>query len=210
MVIRARRGIEAIKRVLFVKGWATSPRSVGITIEAKAGARRRTTETDVTNVRDTDIFQGLCESFKLPTGDLISGIADRPGVSCDNQNYSDYSNIYLPTQSFINCFINNVEVHALIDTGSMRTFISSRIHNIDFDRTLINTTVEERCVSITGGSLNILGHLNANVRFPKSKNAHEGRFLVSDNISYDCVLGWDFLKQNKLSLQGNFDNGNSF
>ena len=151
--------------------------------------------------------QGLCESFKLPTGDPINGIADRPGVSCDNQSCSDYPNVSLSTPPFINCFIDNVEVHALIDTGSMRTFISSRIHNIDFDRTLINTTVEERCVSITGGSLNILGHLNANVRFPKSKNVHEGQFLVSNNISYNCVLGWDFLKQNKLSLQGNFDSG---
>ena len=79
----------------------------------------------------------------------------------------------------------------------MKTFISSRIHNIiDFDRTLINTAVEERCVSITGGSLNILGHLNANVKFPKSKNAHEGRFLVSDNIGYDCVFGWDLNRIN--------------
>ena len=146
--------------------------------------------------------QGLCESFKLPTGDSISETPDRPGVSCD------YSYVSLHTQPFVKCFINNVEVHALIDTGLMRTFISSRIHNIiDFARTLINTTVEERCVSVTGGSLSILGHLNANVRFPKSRNAHEGRFHVSDNISYDCVLGWDFLKQNKLSLQGNFDSG---
>ena len=71
--------------------------------------------------------QGPYESFKLPTGDSISGITDRPGVSCDNQCYSDYSNVSLPTQSFIKFFINNVEVHALIDTGSMRTFISSRI-----------------------------------------------------------------------------------
>ena len=74
-------------------------------------------------------------------------------------------------------------MHALIDTGSMRTFISNKIHNIiDFDSTLIDTTVEECCVSITGGGLNILGHVNPNVKFPKSKRAHKGRFLVSDNI----------------------------
>lgn len=136
---------------------------------------------------------------------------DRPGVSCNNQSYihTDHSNVSLiRTQPFVKCFINNVEVHALIDTGSMRTFINNKIHNIiDFDSTLIDTTVEERCVSITGGSLNILGHVNANVKFPKSKTAHKGRFLVSDNISYDCVLGWDFLKQHKLSLKGNFANG---
>ena len=60
---------------------------------------------------------------------------------------------------------------------------------IDFDRKLIDTTVAERCVSITGGSLNILGHFSANVKFKKSGTAYMGRFLVSNNISYDFVLG---------------------
>lgn len=153
------------------------------------------------------LCQRLCESFKLPAGDSISGIAGRPWVSCDNcsNNKIDFS---LPTQPFIQCLINNVEVHALIDTGSMRTFISNKIHSvIDFDNSLINTTVAERCVSITGGSLSILGHLTANVKFPKSKVTYKGRFLVSNNISYDCVLGWDFLIENRLSLKGNFDKG---
>ena len=86
-------------------------------------------------------------------------------------------------------------MHLAIDTAcSMKTFISNKIHNIiDFHSKLIDSTVGERCVSITGGSLNILRHLNANVKLMNSKTAYVGRFLVSDNISYDCVLGWDFL-----------------
>ena len=85
----------------------------------------------------------------------------------------------------------------------MRTFLSKDIYNIiDFDETLLDNSVDERCISITGGRLNILGHLNADVNFTNSKIVHEGRFLVSDNISYDCVLGWDFLKRHTLSLKG--------
>ena len=98
----------------------------------------------------------------------MSGVTDRPGVSFDSNH------VLLPTQPFVKCFINNVEVYALIDTGSMRTFISNRIHNIiDFDSKLIDSTVAEHCVSITGGSLNILGHLSANVKFAKSKTAYK-------------------------------------
>ena len=53
------------------------------------------------------------------------------------------------------------------------------------------------------------GHLNANVKLMNSKTAYVGRFLVSDNISYDCVLGWDFLQHNRLSLKGDFASGDS-
>ncbi len=76
----------------------------------------------------------------------MSGVTDRPGVSFNSKR------VLLPTQPFVKCFINDVEVHALIDTGSMKTFISNKIHNIiDFDSKLIDSTVGERCVSITGG-----------------------------------------------------------
>ena len=58
---------------------------------------------------------------------------------------------YYTHNHLLNVFFNDVEVLALIDTGSMRTFISNNIHDIiDFDRKLIDTTVAEHCVSITG------------------------------------------------------------
>ena len=116
----------------------------------KDTAIRTTPQTDVMNARDTEFSPRLYKSFNLQTSDSISGIADRPGVSCDNQSYSDHLNVSsIPTQPFIKCcFVFYVEVHTLIDTGSMTTFISNKIHNIiDFDSTLIDTTVEERCVS---------------------------------------------------------------
>ena len=119
------------------------------------------------------LCEGLRKPFKLPAGDSMSGVTDRPGVRFDSKR------VLLPTQPFVKCFINDVEVHASIDTAcSMKTFISNKIHNIiDFDSKLIDSTVGERCVSITGGSLNILGHLNANVKLMNSKTAYVGLFL---------------------------------
>ena len=32
------------------------------------------------------------------------------------------------------------------------------------------------------------------------KYLYHGNFLVSSNIRYDCVLGWDFLAANRLEL----------
>ncbi len=78
------------------------------------------------------LCEGLRKSFKLPAGNLMSGVTDRPEVRFD-------SKCVLPTQPFVKCFINDLEVHALIDTGSMKTFISNKIHNIiDFDGKLID------------------------------------------------------------------------
>ena len=86
----------------------------------------------------------------------------------------------------------------------MRTFISDNIQKIiDLDGETLDTSVPERCISITGGSLQILGRLPADVTFCKSKNkkVYVGNFLVCTNISYDCVLGWDFLVNNNLDLR---------
>ena len=38
------------------------------------------------------------------------------------------------------------------------------------------------------------------VKFSNSKITYPSDFLVSDNIQYECVLGWDFINRNKLSL----------
>ena len=88
------------------------------------------------------LCEGLRKPFKLPAGDSMSGVTDRAGVRFDSKR------VLLPTQPFVKCFINDVEVHA---PCSMKTFISNKIHNIiDFDSKLIDSAVGERCVSITG------------------------------------------------------------
>ncbi len=45
--------------------------------------------------------------------------------------------------------------------------------------------------------------------FSRSKHNYHSSFLVSSNIPYDCVLGWDFITQHKLSVHGDFLGGRS-
>ena len=65
----------------------------------------------------------------------------------------------------------------------------------------------ERCESITGGALRILGRMPGEVKFCKNKKTYVGNFLVCTNIGYDCVLGWDFLVHNNLDLRGEMFRG---
>ena len=67
----------------------------------------------------------------------------------------------IPTHPFVECNIEGVNAHALIDTGSMKSFIRQDIYNtIDFEGTRLGK-VNEQCKSITGDPLNLSGKLNA-------------------------------------------------
>lgn len=128
----------------------------------------------------------LWQSFKRPRGGSksLGGNAVRPDVSFDNcKSLSDI----IPAQPFVKCHVDDgVEVNALIDTGSKRTFISDKIQTIiDMENDKLDTSVSERCISITGGSLNILGRMSATVKFGRSKKIYQGNVLVSTNISYE-------------------------
>ena len=107
----------------------------------------------------------------------------------------------MPEHPFVACVIDGVPVNVLLDTGSMKSFISDRIHNIfDFDGGRLDTSQSHRCTSITGGDLNIAGTISTIVTFSRSKHNYHISFLESSNIPYDCVLGWDFITQHKLSI----------
>ena len=157
----------------------------------------------------------LC-AFKLPRAvSRNHRPVDNPETSknCDFINKSsniNVSNDSLPEHPFVACVIDGVPVNALLDTGSMKSFISDRIHNIfDFDGGRLDTSQSHRCTSITGGDLNIAGTISTIVTFSRSKHNYHGSFLVSSNIPYDCVLGWDFITQHKLSIRGDCLGGRS-
>ncbi len=97
--------------------------------------------------------------------------------------------------------MDKVRVRALIDSGSMKSFISKSVQRtIDFDDRKLTKSKKEKCVSITGHTVNIQGNLPSTVKFVGSCTYLKGDFLVSNNIPYECVLGWDFISQNNLSL----------
>ena len=102
---------------------------------------------------------------------------------------------------FVDCFVDQVRVRALIDSGSMKSFISKSVQRaIDFDDLNLTKSKKEKCVSITGHHVYIEGHLSSTVKFLGSRACFNSEFLVSNNIPYECVLGWDFICQNNLSL----------
>ena len=160
----------------------------------------------------------LC-AFKLPRGvSRKHRPVDSPDTSknCDfNNNVSvssgtNHADINLPEHPFVACFIDGVLVNALLDTGSMKSFISDKIlHVIDFDCVRLDTSQLQRCTSITGGELNIIGSISTNVTMHRSKHKYHSSFLVSSNIPYDCLLGWDFIMRHKLSVQGSVLGGRS-
>ena len=92
----------------------------------------------------------------------------------------------------------------------MKSFISDNILNIiDFHCVRLDKSQSQRCTSITGGELNIVGSIFTRVTFHRCKHKYHSSFLVSSNIPYDCVLGWHFLTQHKLSIQGSILGGRS-
>ena len=115
------------------------------------------------------------------------------------------------SQPLIQCTLAGVSVSALIDTGSMKSFMSRAV----FDKilpTLTLATFNSNCIGVTGQPLSIDGSAQARLSFPgcNSSSSYLGTFLVSPNIfpSLDCILGWDFITSNALQLtqqaEGNY------
>ena len=50
-------------------------------------------------------------------------------------------------------------------------------------------------------TLKIIGKINVNVNFAGSRHTYSNDFLISSNIEFDCVLGWDFLINNHVDLR---------
>ncbi len=89
-------------------------------------------------------------SFKLlKDGQKVGGDRAHPVVS---MNFID------------NCTMNFIDNRALIDSGSMKSFISKSVQRtIDFDDHKLTKSKKEKCVSITGHTVNIQGNLPSTV-----------------------------------------------
>ena len=87
--------------------------------------------------------------------------------------------------------MDQVRFRALIDSGSMKSFISKSVQRtIDFDDLNLNKSQKEKCVSITGHNVNIEGHLRSTVKFLGSRQCFNGEFLVSnDNLMNVSLAG---------------------
>ena len=109
--------------------------------------------------------------------------------------------------------IEEVNVLALIDTGSVKSFVNDKIHAIlDFNHVKTTIVDPRRYISITGDPLSIKCKINSSVefrrvKFSKRQTFYEGTFLVSSNIRHECALGWDFIAATGLTLRAEDYNG---
>ena len=108
-------------------------------------------------------------------------------------------------QPLVLCKVNGVLVRALIDTGSMKSFISSRVYAGFRPRPHIDVFAGNSCVSITGQPLRVDGVVQASLQLSCGEGvSYTGSFLVCSNLlpPLECILGWDFLTSNELSILG--------
>ena len=99
--------------------------------------------------------------------------------------------------------VNGVLVRALIDTGSMKSFISSRVYAELRPRPPGDVFAGNSCVSITGQPLSGEGVVHASLELSCGEKVnYAGTFLVCSNLlsPLECILGWDFLARNGLSI----------
>ena len=144
------------------------------------------------------MWSTLCSCLSISFKLLRDGHGPNSGGSSDHT--TDLCDIDI-VDPFVDCFLDGVLVRALLDAGSMKSSISHNVQAIiDFNDSLLDKTSAQQCVSITGDNLNILGQLNTVVKFSNSKVTFASDFLVSDNIQYECVLGWDFINSHKFSF----------
>lgn len=91
--------------------------------------------------------------FDMPVHERTAEKYEDQAIGKRSDTKFNYHDVVCATLSCgpISCFIEGVKVQALVDTGSMRSFISKEIHTvIDYDNSRVDKTVEERCRSITG------------------------------------------------------------
>ena len=94
----------------------------------------------------------------------------RPPVSnhdvCNNSSFNG-GTCTIPVHPVVDCSLDGVKLRALVDTGSMRSFVNDKIVAvIDFHRVKVREETP-RCMSITGDPLNIFGNISVSVKFSK-------------------------------------------
>ena len=114
----------------------------------------------------------------------------------------------VPNQPVVSCKLGGFDICALLDTGSMKSFVSQEIYAQLCPKPVLAKT-SQNCVSITGQPLAIAGSTQLELSFPHSGSvSYVGQFLVSSTLCspLERVLGWDFLTSNSLHLSCN-ENG---
>ena len=75
------------------------------------------------------------------------------------------------------------------ETRILRTGEDPFVYKWELEQLLEKAEPTQRCTTITGEDLNIVGNISTKVTFQRFKHRYNSCFLASSNIPYDCVLG---------------------
>ena len=105
-------------------------------------------------------------------------------------------------QPLVQCSGAGIDVVALIDTGSMKSFLSyAVVEKLQPRPVLVKNS--PTCISITGQSLPVEGTTQLGLSFHSSISiTYSSNFIVSSHIfpSLEYVLGWDFMTSHGFSV----------
>ncbi|KAF9758249.1 Retrovirus-related Pol polyprotein from transposon [Nosema granulosis] len=115
-------------------------------------------------------------------------------INKEFENYLDVCSIgnFEPRDLKIKVRMNKREVKALIDTGSMVNLIKRNLVSGELRET------KEKLVSANGTSISVLGRKV--VKFNIEEEEFEEDFIVTDEITSDMILGFTFLKKEKVKI----------
>ncbi|GFU79047.1 uncharacterized protein TNCV_2839781 [Trichonephila clavipes] len=93
--------------------------------------------------------------------------------------------------------IRAVDKVALWDTGAEKSFISKEVYRNYFSYRPRQKT-KDRVVTAQGAPCSHLGRVELQIRIRKFQKPRE--FHILDNMQYQCILGIDFMKASRLTL----------
>lgn len=103
-------------------------------------------------------------------------------------------------KNYINVKINDLDVKALVDSGSDLCCINKSLLK-KFGIMTIDNSVFKQVRGISGKTIHVKGTVNLNIMVGDS--SFPQKFHVFDNIHHSLIIGHDFLKTNKCKL--NYD-----
>ncbi|GFX16206.1 uncharacterized protein TNCV_4704601 [Trichonephila clavipes] len=98
---------------------------------------------------------------------------------------------------YVPILLNETFITALWDTGVEKSFISEEVYRKYFSYRPRQKT-KDRVVTAQGAPCCHLGRVELQIRIRKFQKTWE--FHILNNMQYQCILGIDFMKDSKLTL----------
>ncbi|GFW57847.1 uncharacterized protein TNCV_2927661 [Trichonephila clavipes] len=98
---------------------------------------------------------------------------------------------------YVPILLNETFIIALWDTGAEKSFISGEVYRKYFSYRPRQKT-KDRVVTAQGAPCSHLGRIELHIRIREFQKPWE--FHILDNMQYQCILGIDFMKASRLTL----------